>query len=278
LENLIISTPYILAFVPEINCIIINNGEMLFQRGKKPDIKLNSAYVLEVTQTEKGSSHNRYVCVSGDEDVKVAVEFGHKDGKPCICEFDSQLPKLFCDFPLVGTEDFAFPIVVNSSSFNPIEPRDGIWLNDNDNDTDTEQNKDLITRAVALYKDLLKYTAERNFDCIYNITAIKKPVYKDWLSVEWLNDNVSKEIKNYLSYEKFIVAQNGNKTPLFDDVWDSSNILLMNDTSIAIRDSVWVLSSYLYADALCKRNEIENWHKSLWRDCHNFGLKNLGNR
>jgi len=270
LENLKVAAPYILAFVPEINCIDINNGQMSFQRVENPSIGLNNAYVLVVRQ-----NHDmiRYICVSGNEDVAVAVEIGRQGRQNIVCENSPHLPKLFCDFPLIGTEEFAFPVVVNSPLFSPNEPRDGIWLNDNDEE-DTNENKELLKKAVGLYQNLLKYLNTNNFECIYNIVYIRNPVKKEWLSMDWLKENILVVLKSFISEEEIITTNDGKKESIVDN-WGDSNILLMSDSSEFIREKTWELTRFLSPNNITKHDEIEKWYASLWPECHNYGLSDL---
>ena len=54
--------------------------------------------------------------------------------------------RLFCCFPLIGTEAFPFPAVVNSMAFEPTEPRDGIYLTARDI-PEVRQNEQLLEEA-----------------------------------------------------------------------------------------------------------------------------------
>ena len=76
----------------------------------------------------------------------------------------NDIPKLFCDFPLIGTENFHFPIVINSFYFNPQTERDGIWLM-GDNDPEVTENKDLMKQAVALYNRLKTHLILQKQNC-----------------------------------------------------------------------------------------------------------------
>jgi len=76
--------------------------------------------------------------------------------------FAGQQSKLFCDFPLIGTEDFPFPILIFASDFNPTEPRDGIYLTCKSKaDDKVEQNRSIIETACGLYEKILQYAAKK---------------------------------------------------------------------------------------------------------------------
>ncbi len=61
---------------------------------------------------------------------------------------------LFADFPLIGSEEFEFPVIFNSPLFNPSEPRDSVLLDDRD-DEKRHLNKGIFEESVALYQQLL---------------------------------------------------------------------------------------------------------------------------
>src|SRR5699024_5163421 len=84
------------------------------------------------------------------------------------------IPKLFCDFPLIGTEDFHFPIIVNSFFFNPQTERDGIWLM-GDNDPEVKENKKILEQALVLYKDLVENIKCDSYKNIFHIANSKIP-------------------------------------------------------------------------------------------------------
>ena len=74
------------------------------------------------------------------------------------------VPRLFCDFPLLGTEAFPFPVVINNPTFYPTEPRDGIFLTKTDRPfPQIDHNKGIIEEALALYLLLLDHASENDW-------------------------------------------------------------------------------------------------------------------
>jgi hypothetical protein len=100
---------------------------------------------------------------------------------PVTYDFDNKLltfrtipenmPKLFCNFPLIGSEEYSFPIIVNSYLFDVEIDRNAI------RDGNAE-NKKIIEEAVSLYKKLIDYCTEnvitRNE---FNICLLKNRQY-----------------------------------------------------------------------------------------------------
>lgn len=62
-------------------------------------------------------------------------------------------PRLYIDFPLIGSEQFPFPVVLNSLAMRPNEPRSNISLVEHEESLDARENRALVDRAVTLYQE-----------------------------------------------------------------------------------------------------------------------------
>lgn len=77
----------------------------------------------------------------------------HMDDNMKILPFSENQSKLFCDFPLIGTEDFPFPVLISSPDFNPTEPRDGVFLtckNMTRIDEEIEANRNIVEKLLSI--------------------------------------------------------------------------------------------------------------------------------
>ncbi|WP_166460026.1 sacsin N-terminal ATP-binding-like domain-containing protein [Enterocloster bolteae] len=273
LADLYISIPYVFAFVPEINSISVDAYRWYFERGNTHSTRKNNLKVHE-TKCKENIFNERivYIAVLEEEAVSVAVEI-EKGDRISILENSKALPKLFCEFPLLGTEEFSFPVVVNSKRFNPTEPRDGIFLTDKSSSKIVE-NKNLINKAYALYVELLEYVSERNYQQIYNMTKICDPAEKSWLSNHWFNENVISKCKESLRYMPMIDTEIGERKALYNKL-DEPQIWIIGDRDSNLRRSVWKLENHIMPEMLTRRSEIHYWYHSLGREFHNFNIKKL---
>lgn len=281
LRNLLISIPYVFAFVPELNSITVNvdNFQRIIQRGKEVVVELESANVVEVristSREGKSTDDNRYVFVLSNDKVSIAVEIKTNDNDKHLIKLRDDLPRIFCDFPLLGTNDFSFPVVVNSALFNPTEPRDGIPLTQSERSGgDSEENRNRITEAIALYNTMLDYFAKKGYKEIYNIVRIPEQIEKYWLDVQWVQQELIEPIKEHIKTAAFIHNSAGEFRSLYDD-WGETSIFIMKDEVPELRKIVWELSNYLLPAMLTRKEEIEHWHNSLWAECRNFSILDL---
>lgn len=284
LKNLLISIPYVFAFVPELSSITvnINNYEKVIQRGRRFTVDLESANITEViistsqSEGENSNFENRYVFVQANDEVSIAVEIEKSStNEKYLMSLHEELPRIFCDFPLLGTHDFSFPVVVNSPLFNPTEPRDGVPLIHSERSGgDSEENRNRIIQAINLYNDMLDYFAKEGYKDLYNIVKISAQPEKNWLDSDWVEKVLIHPIKEHIKTTTFIHNSSDEVCSLYD-VWDTPIIFIMKDETPEYRSKVWELSNMLMPKNMTRKDEIENWYNSLWVECRNFGIVDL---
>lgn len=282
LKNLLISIPYVFAFVPELNSITVcmDNYERVIRRGGKFTVDLKSATVIQVqiakSKGETPTIENRYVFMQSNDEVSIAVEIKKNDtNEKHLIALHEELPRIFCDFPLLGTHDFSFPVVVNSPLFNPTEPRDGIPLIHSErSSSDSEDNRNRIIKAIYLYNDMLDYFAKEGYKELYNIVKISAQPEKNWLDSNWVEEVLVHPIKEHIKTTTFIHNSLGEVCSLYD-ILGTPSILIMKDETPHYRSEVWKLSNMLMPMNMTLKDEIENWYNSLWDECHNFGIVDL---
>lgn len=281
LKNLLISIPYVFAFVQELNTITISvdNFQRVISRGGKATVELESANVTHVhvstSRSDITTAEDRYVFVLSNDVVSVATEIKTKDKNKFLLRPHDDLPRIFCDFPLLGTSDFSFPIVVNSPMFNPTEPRDGIPLVQSAREGgDSDENRSRIVEAIALYNTMLDYFAMKGYKELYNIVRISEQSKKYWLDADWVEQVLINPIKEHIRTTPFIQNSLDDVCSLYDD-WEAPNIYIMKNETSELRNKVWELSNKLIPAMMTRKDEMEHWYNSLWDSCRNFGIIDL---
>ena len=155
--------PFVLTFTPKIKRIeIIDNTiekTTIFESQEK------SGLIFPILKIENEKETDLFILRTSNDKVGIATEVVKKERGYSIKSIEN-IPKLFCDFPLIGTDNFYFPVIVNSFFFNPLTERDGIWLQPS-NHIDVEENQGLLETAVLLYKELLFQVVEGDFFDLY---------------------------------------------------------------------------------------------------------------
>lgn len=204
-EDLINCIDYVLILQPKINKITLNGNDIYL---KKLDDDLFAPINGSLYTISKNQSFNTYLKVDY-LNTNIIVPLEIQNGKYIFKDMDKTIPKLFCEFPCVGTENFSFPVVLNNSNFFLTEPRDGVYLNNSQN-KDVLNNKSILQDGVKILLSLIKYSAS----ILENIEGIEKlfylPDFQDysWQNNTYIKTNVIQRLKDEGGSVKFINLDN----------------------------------------------------------------------
>ena len=164
INNLYNALSYALIFLPKIKSVTVID-EIESTQAKYSialEKEVSSGIKVSTIQVDKGieTSSVKIASVSDSKQtMTLAVPLEEESDKLSIAAFHLETPKLFCDFPLVGSEQFSFPVIFNSPLFNPSEPRDTVLLDERD-DEKRQFNKAIFERCLELYSNFLDYASE----------------------------------------------------------------------------------------------------------------------
>ncbi len=270
IESLCIAVPYVFSFIEKINSITINDS-IYFKReniNQYGDMNIHT-----IKEIENGESCNYNILHYHKENVDLAIPVKIEGDTIIVEEYPPKIPKLYCDFPLIGTEEFCFPVVINSSCFNPNEPRNGIYLTDKE-DKVVNENKKLMLQALNMYKKMLNYAVAEKWKHIYNIVSIPRQPQKEWISREWLRTNIIEKCKDYIKQAEIFETVSGDRKSLFD--WQGyQDIFIISDHEELSREQVWKLTKSIYPERIVLCSEVHKWYASLWNECRNFNMHKL---
>lgn len=264
--------PFVLAFIPKIGRVeIIDNlsrENTSYEKIREPKENL----IVCVSKTQNGNKEEILILYLSNDRVAIATEV-EKCERGYSVKGIRSLPKLFCDFPLIGTEDFHFPVIVNSFFFNPQTERDGIWLKGTD-DTEVIENQKLLESAVGLYRDLISRIAKEKFFNLYNIAETQTPSTDDrYFDKEWYQKSIQKPIREFI-YNALIVEledETSKKRAIKDLCFPKTSF------SEAVRNKVWQFVFDLAPSAVCKESHLHNWCEIAWRDWKTVDYQELVN-
>ncbi|WP_026969637.1 sacsin N-terminal ATP-binding-like domain-containing protein [Algoriphagus terrigena] len=250
--------PYVLSFIPEIHSV-----EIIDKVEKTSVIFTNNSKIVDgfkkITKTQDGKLTVIRILFATNEMVSIAARVIKKSD---IFEFQSleQVPKLFCDFPLIGTEDFHFPIVVNSFFFNPQTERDGVWLK-GDYDSEVNENKKILEQALVLYKDLVAKLRCASYKNIFHIVNSKIP-YTDenYFDKDWYIKTIQKPLRDFLLKQE-IVETEGETSNKLGESW-----FPRRQYNKLVRESLWQYTFDMFPNSVCKKESIHDWIDVIWDD------------
>ncbi|MGG6295202.1 sacsin N-terminal ATP-binding-like domain-containing protein [Leptolyngbya sp. AN02str] len=250
--------PFVLAFVPKIEKIEIRDNISKSTTSFENRRESGDDSIVHISQIKNGKEADILILCLSNEKVAIASNV-EKVEKGYLIKSIKGFPKLFCDFPLIGTENFHFPVVVNSFFFNPQTERDGIWLKGIDDEV--EENQKLLESAIELYQELVSKIAEEDFFDLHNIVETRVPSTDSrYFDEQWYKASIQEPVRDFIYSVKIVELE--------DDTSEKSAIKDLcfpeKDFSEAIREKIWGFVFDLAPHAVCRKAHIHDWCNISW--------------
>lgn len=277
IADLELCLPYTLLFLDTLGEITVEHKSLTYK--KDGIIDYGEVKIYSILEQSTDNVRTRHFAKIEQGPVSISIELVlEPTGEYSIEKMDDTLPCLFCDFPLLGSESLGLPFVINSSSFNPTEPRDGISLSDGDSDNILE-NKELMKIGVLLYQRLLQFVSRSRFGSLYHLAKMSKPKEKEWLSREWVKDNIHSKIEEAYLTTPIILNNFGDLVSARNESGEV-NIYVPLARTIELRKRLYDLLKKIEIDPVSPEKmpileDLEEWVSILKKDEFTINLKEL---
>ena len=165
---------------------------------KENNIFLNTAKIT----SNKHKEIKLYFFSYESKDCRLLYQVQKTENGYSVVERKKDQPVLLRDFPLIGSENFHFPFFLDGFKFDPLETRNGLFLNGNINN-EAKNNREIIEKAVESSINFTKYLLEQNINKRYLLAKsnIPEPPQKyDKCAIDWfisLQKKWRKELLNF---------------------------------------------------------------------------------
>jgi len=191
---------------------------------------------------------------------------GMVDENKNILPVGDKMPKLFISFPLIGSENFPFPIVINCQNLQPNETRSNIALVENEDSTDSKINKEIINKSVGFYEEFLEKLIELNYQNFVNFIKIAKYKEDSERAEGFVKRNIYQNLYSIIKDKKIIECNDNQMRSL-----DNKCLYIIYDEDEEIRKEMKQLVS------MCKNIfypiEPDSWKENL--DGYEVEINNL---
>lgn len=197
--------PFVLTFRPQLAEIeVIDDRNTTTKWTFKRDEVESDIEDLIIIKTicKKNGKHieDRLIGNIIEDETEIAFPIEEiEENKFQLLPFPEACPKLFCAFPMIGTSDFNFPVVIHSESFVPNRERDGIEISDYDT-----ENRDRLTEAKEAYLSLLRIIEDYEWNDAFNISFLSSPTFDEISTKNWFFNSIFKPIKEGIYNTKMI--------------------------------------------------------------------------
>jgi hypothetical protein len=205
--------PYVFTFRPQLAEIeIIDNRikktKWTFKR-EEVDSDIKDLIIIK-TVCFKNGKHDEDKLIGNiiEEETEIAFPIEEvEESKFKLLPFPKNCPLLFCAFPMIGTNDFNFPVIIHSEKFIPNRERDGIEISEYDTD-----NRERLIEAKDAFLKLLEIIEDHEWTDAYNISLLKNPDFNEISIKTWFSNSIFKPIKEVLHKTKMIEIDETLKT------------------------------------------------------------------
>ncbi len=204
-----------------------------------------------------------------NDDLTIAVPAIYKNELWEVQKIEKEI-KLFKDFPLVGTETWHIPFLLQSPKFQPSEPRDGVrTFKDNEDRVDptADSNRDIFLS----YK-----TASTNFFTILQSSGVKNlhlltesglPEEKiEYTSKDWYTTYIQKPLRDFFSKHPLILTASGSPIPL--SMAKIPRFFAIEADNLEF----YQIAVKLFQDQFPNKNTFQDWQRIVSQDSENWDI------
>lgn len=261
INDLVNTLPLTLLFVDKIKEVLIednvNNNHLVFTQ-KCSALNVGDLNIVDIIN-KNTSADNRslYFWKLSDKSNKVdcAIQVtSPTDFSPV--EWNKNTPRLYRDFPLIGSEKFDLPFVVNGHNFYPNEMRSGLLIID-DESTKVNENRRLLIVGMNLIRSLIENMPGEVRSKLYLLAFNRIP---DDVPKEWYRENIQKPFRQFLLDQPVVASDFGLK------YLREAKFPKATDGIDANEQFYDVVAPFLGADKLPFRSELGDWLKVINKD------------
>ena len=229
----------------------------------QPEIGINTVTInYNDTKKNKETKEEKYFYSYKTDKCRLLYQVEKKDGDSFkVVERKKGQPTLYRDFPLIGSDKFHFPFFLDGFKFNPLETRNGLYLN-GDINQEAIENRKIIEHAIESSIIFIKWLLENNVDKRYLLakSRIPEPPQKyDDIAINWFIGQ-QKKLRKELTKLRLLKDGEGNtceletlKFPIFKEKFNKDFFKLISEFNLT-------------EGILPHEDEAEIWYKILEED------------
>lgn len=252
LEN---TLPLTLVNIPKIKNVTIINDTNNITSTYTCSI-ISDVDSIRKTEIKISNQPTRNFITYHNDQLSLSVEVDDFDNLS-LKAYYGKTPNLYRDFPLIGSDKFYFPFILNGYNFNPLEDRSGIPIH-SDSAAEHTENREIVEKAFEAAKKftayLLNVNAKNLFICGHSRLPDEKwqPSSKQWYL------NLQKDYRTYLNTQALCETDLVNRS-LLSDIF-VPNYGEKNEDKLKFYD---IVKSFIGGNKVPKKDILLDWIKAV---------------
>lgn len=268
IEDLHRSVPLMLAFTEDVGEVTVQG--VTYRREGRVQLADGVERVHVVSRGPAGEDDHWFVVTRGEKTAAAVCVDGPGEGARLL-GIGEGVPRLFCDFPLLGSESFPLPVAVNSPWFYPGDARSGVYVED-ESDAEVAVNRAALVEVPGLLGRLLAVADAEGWRDRYHLAGFGAPSGLPSQSATWYRTAVLDPSRDALLTAPIVETVDGQVRSLRKPLGGpdkTPSVWLPTHADAEVREGIWRFAS---ADgwrrkALPKEEHVAAWGEMAWSDC-----------
>lgn len=220
IQDLVNTLPTTMVFNPKIRRVEVINeikgAKEIYTCHSNPTNEKIQKFHVEIEDSGTTESRQYFFITYKAENLSLAVAIKNAESLKLDESFGKN-PNLYRDFPLIGSEKFYFPYIVDGYKFNPTEDRDGLNLHAHESN-EAQLNRQYIEQAVESSVDFSQWLIENGAINRY-VCAFSRLPNEKWEenSRKWIED-LQKSWRSQILPLNIFEAASGDCIPLSEAI------------------------------------------------------------
>lgn len=269
IEDLVNTLPLTLVNIPKVKKVIVSD-RVNEKKTKYSSKVIAQEGVVKKIEVRLGKEDSKYFLRWDTEEISLAVEVDGFESMSLIDNF-KKIPNLCRDFPLIGSDRFYFPFIINGKEFNPTEDRDGIMLH-SEEAKEHAANRQIIGKAFDEAKKFTEWLLDKDVKNRFVLANTRLPeekwevFSKDWyqkLQTDYRNflqdcTLVENAQKGYSVFQDTVIPKNGKSDESKVKFFNIAKCLLGNEK---VPDEKLILK---WIRTCGPEEEVESWGRKVF--------------
>lgn len=286
---------FALAFAEKINSIRLNTPDRILYVVREEKSNWGELEILRFSILRNNHPERMSVLMAKEDahspeltqkfkqkrNLRITAAIQLDENKKILLPTNNDTPRLSCVFPLVGTEDFHFPVILDSPDFEPVAERDRLLLLGDELNTETNEvsnvgiNRMILERSLNLYEKMLKKLSDGEWSDIHFLArgARQLPQQERDFDKEWYQNSIQQKIRRLLLDTPIVETEKGLQKILNES--GQLQIWFPKGKDKHIRKKIWEFTTKINPGQLPKLELVDAWHSLVWEDCNIQSIQEL---
>ncbi len=214
LNQLKLNLPFAMLVNPKLKSINIESPEIkhVFVTEIKKDVVSDISFIQikDVGQPD----NNIGLLFYSNLKLTIAVPVTYIDNQYNLLSLEKNT-RLFKDLPLIGTEEFFIPVILQHESFQPTEPRDGVRTKialdtDEKDDKHATINRNSLNEFVAVFPHFVDQLVKGKVNNLHLLAESGFPPNIDaYYDINWYHNHIQKPIREVVLSHSLVKTVSG---------------------------------------------------------------------